>query len=140
MNRLYQWLSERASFFRSDKSDQVMRRTVRTEVTVEREGMTLMVGGAAAGLDFCPLCGNKLAPPQTVLASAPLQEENQVKETNNNLANLHAANAGSNKSQATTLASVRPASAEIYTNGSPRCQTGVPKTQLLKGAHTKEEL
>jgi hypothetical protein len=34
-------------------------------VTVEREGMTLLVGDAAAGFDTCPLCGNKLASAQT---------------------------------------------------------------------------
>jgi len=64
MNRLYQWLSGRASFFRSDTSGHGASRTVRTEVTVERQGMTLLVGGAAAGFDICPLCGTKLAPNQ----------------------------------------------------------------------------
>jgi hypothetical protein len=39
-------------------------RTVRTEVTVEREAMTLLVGDAGAGFDTCPLCGSKLAPEQ----------------------------------------------------------------------------
>jgi hypothetical protein len=62
--RLYQWLSQRASFFRSDTSGRGTTRTVRTEVTVQREGMTLLVGGEAAGFDTCPLCGNKLTPAQ----------------------------------------------------------------------------
>jgi uncharacterized Zn finger protein (UPF0148 family) len=140
MNRLYQWLSERARFFRSDTSDQGMRRTVRTEVTVEREGMTLMMGGTAAGFDICPLCGNKLTPSQTEQATAPRQKENQVKDTNDNLASLDAANAGSNKSQATTLASVRPASDGISINGSPRLANRGAQQQLLNGAHTKEKL
>jgi hypothetical protein len=74
MNRLYQWLTERASFFRSDRSDQGMSRTVRTEVTVQQERMTLMVDGAAAGFDICPLCGNNLAPAQTEKAIARLQQ------------------------------------------------------------------
>jgi len=65
MNRLFQWLSGRASFFRTDVSGRGTSRTIRTEVTVERQGMTLLVGGAgAAGFDTCPLCGNKLTPDQ----------------------------------------------------------------------------
>jgi hypothetical protein len=63
-NRLYQWLSQRASFFRPDTSGRGTSRTVRTEVTVQRERITLLVGDAAAGFDTCPLCGNKLAPAQ----------------------------------------------------------------------------
>jgi hypothetical protein len=71
MNRLYQWLSGRASFFRSDTSGRGASRTVRTEVTVERQGVTLLLGGAAAvSFDVCPLCGNKLAPAQTEKATA----------------------------------------------------------------------
>jgi hypothetical protein len=60
MKGLYQWLSERASFFRFDGSGHSTSRTVRTEVTVQ-QGMTLLVGGAT-DLDACPLCGNKLCP------------------------------------------------------------------------------
>jgi hypothetical protein len=64
VNRLYQWLSGRASFFRIGTSSRGTGRTIRTEVTVERQGMTLVLIGAAAGFDTCPLCGNKLAPNQ----------------------------------------------------------------------------
>ena len=61
MNRLYQWLSGRASFSRTDTPSRGTGRTVRTEVTVEHQGMTLVLGGAAAaGFDTCPLCGSKL--------------------------------------------------------------------------------
>jgi hypothetical protein len=74
VNRLYQWLCERASFFRSETSDQGTSRTVRTEVTVEREAITLTVGGAAAGLDICPLCGTKLAPAQAERARLRLEK------------------------------------------------------------------
>jgi hypothetical protein len=55
MNRLYQWLSRRASSFRSDTSGRGASRivqtvrTVRTEVTVEQRGITLLVDGAVAG-------------------------------------------------------------------------------------------
>jgi hypothetical protein len=59
--RLYQWLSQWASFIRSDTSGSGSTRTVRTEVTVERQAMAVLVGDVgAAGFDTCPLCGNKL--------------------------------------------------------------------------------
>ncbi len=74
MNRLYQWLSQRASSFRSDTSSRGTSRTVRTEVTVERQGMTLLMGGSAAGFDNCPLCGQKLAPAQAEQARLRLQQ------------------------------------------------------------------
>jgi hypothetical protein len=61
MNQMYQWLSGRASLFRFGKSGRGAGRNVRTEVTVERESTTLLVGGSAAIFDICPLCGNKLA-------------------------------------------------------------------------------
>ena len=60
---LYQWLTQRASFFRSDRSGESTGRTVRTEVTVERQGTTLLVS-SVAGFDTCPLCGSKLVPEQ----------------------------------------------------------------------------
>jgi len=74
MHKLYQRLSQRASFFRSDSSGGGTSRTVRTEVTVERQGMTLLVGAAAAGFNTCPLCGQKLAPAQAEQARLRLQE------------------------------------------------------------------
>ncbi len=74
MKRLYQWFSERASFFRSDSSGRGTTRTVRTEVTIREEGLTLLVGGAAAAFDLCPLCGQKLTPAQAERARLRLQE------------------------------------------------------------------
>ena len=72
MNRLYQWLSGRARFLRS-ASGRGTSRTVRTEVTVERQAVTLLVGGAsAAGFDICPLCGSKLTPMQAEQRSGRL--------------------------------------------------------------------
>jgi hypothetical protein len=66
MQRLYQWLSERASFFRYYASGHGVSSTLRTETTVRREGITLLVGGAAVlGLDICPLCGGKLSAEQS---------------------------------------------------------------------------
>jgi hypothetical protein len=73
VNRLYQWLSGRASFFRTDTSSRSLGRTVRTEVTVERQSTTMIVGGATAvGFDTCPLCGSKLAPDQAEQPSGRL--------------------------------------------------------------------
>jgi len=72
--RIYQWLSKQASFFRSDTPGRGTGRTVRTEVTVERQGMTLLVGGAAAGFDVCPLCGQKVGPAQAEQARLRLQK------------------------------------------------------------------
>jgi hypothetical protein len=72
--RLYQWLSERASFFRYVAVGHPNRSTVRTETTVRREGVTLLVGNVAASLDICPLCGNKLAPAQADQARLRLLE------------------------------------------------------------------
>jgi uncharacterized protein with PIN domain len=74
MNRIYQWLSERTSFFRSDGSGDGKGRTVCTEVTVRQERMTLLVRGEAARVDFCPLCGSKLARAQAEQARARLPE------------------------------------------------------------------
>jgi hypothetical protein len=73
MKRLYQWLSQRASFFRSDSSGRGTTRTIRTEVTVQREGLTLLVSNAAAGSDTCPLCGQTLAPAQAEQARLRLR-------------------------------------------------------------------
>jgi hypothetical protein len=73
-NRLYQWLTQRASFFGLGSSVRGMSRTVRTEVTVQREGLTLLMGGVAADFDTCPLCGQKLAPAQAEQARLRLLE------------------------------------------------------------------
>ncbi|MGP0020818.1 MAG: hypothetical protein ACLPHP_19775 [Candidatus Sulfotelmatobacter sp.] len=59
-------MSQRASGFRSERSTRnPATRTVRTEVTVERQGTTVILGDVGvAGFDTCPLCGSKLAPEQ----------------------------------------------------------------------------
>jgi hypothetical protein len=76
VHRLYQWLSERASFFRAEESGRGISRTVRTEVTVERQGVTVMfnAAGATAGFDHCPLCGKELTPAQAEPDSFPRQK------------------------------------------------------------------
>jgi len=74
VKRLYQWLSKRASLIRSHASGRGTTRTVRTEVTVERQALTVLVGGAAAGFDLCPLCGQQFGPAQTEQARLRLQE------------------------------------------------------------------
>jgi hypothetical protein len=74
MQRLYQWLSERARFFHCNAAGHGTGSTVSTETTVRREVMTLLVGSAVASLDVCPLCGNKLAPSQAEQARLRLIE------------------------------------------------------------------
>jgi hypothetical protein len=64
--RLYQWMTQRASFFRFAASGQSTSRTVRTEVTFERESISLSVNGPA--LNLCPMCGQTLDPPQAAQA------------------------------------------------------------------------
>jgi len=76
MQRLYQWLSERASFFRYDTVGHATSSRVCTETTIRREGVTLLVGGATPlGLDICPLCGSKLTPEQLELTRHQLSGE-----------------------------------------------------------------
>jgi hypothetical protein len=48
---------------------------------VRREGVTLLVSSAAAGLDICPLCGNKLVPTQAEQARLRLLEGVTSQET-----------------------------------------------------------
>jgi hypothetical protein len=70
--RLYQWLTQRASLFRFAASGRGTSRTVRTEVTLERESITLSVNGPA--FDLCPMCGQTLPPPQAAQAGLRLEE------------------------------------------------------------------
>jgi hypothetical protein len=72
--RLYQWLSKRARFSRSDAATGLSR-TIRTEVTIERCEKTLLVGGAPVDLDQCPLCGQKLVPAQAEQGGLLLQAD-----------------------------------------------------------------
>ena len=72
MKRLYLWFSERASFFHAETSGRGTSRTVRTEVTIRREGMTLQVNAAAAAtFETCPLCGTELVPPSEFGVTGP---------------------------------------------------------------------
>jgi hypothetical protein len=70
--RLYQWMTQRASFFRFAGSDRGTSRTVRTEVTFERESITLSVSGPS--LDRCPFCGQTLPTPQAAQAALRVEE------------------------------------------------------------------
>ena len=51
-----------------------MSRTVRTEVTVERQGVTVLLDNAAKGFDTCPLCGARLREAQAEQARLRLPE------------------------------------------------------------------
>jgi hypothetical protein len=74
MKRLYQWFSERASLFLSDTGDRGQNRTLRTEVTTQREATTLMVSGGTSGFDLCPLCGQKVVPVEAEQTSPHLRQ------------------------------------------------------------------
>jgi hypothetical protein len=65
-------MTQRASFFRfAAASGGGTSRTIRTEVTFERESITLSVNGPA--LNLCPICGQTL-PPQAAQAGLGLKE------------------------------------------------------------------
>jgi hypothetical protein len=70
--RLYQWMTQRASFFGFAASGPGASRTVRTEVTFERESITLSLNGSA--LDLCPMCGQTLHRPEGAQAGLRLEE------------------------------------------------------------------
>ena len=78
MHRLYQWLSHRASFFRSDSSSGGRARSVRTEVMLERQETILLMSGTAVDLNFCPLCGQRLPRPQAEEAGLRLQGDSMT--------------------------------------------------------------
>lgn len=78
VQRLYQWLSHRASFFRSDSSSGGRARSVRTDVMLERQETILVVSGAAADLNCCPFCGQRLAGTQAEEARSRLQRNSMT--------------------------------------------------------------
>jgi hypothetical protein len=65
-------MTQRASFFGFAASGPGASRTLRTEVTFERESITLSLNGSA--LDLCPMCGQTLSPPQAPQAELRLKE------------------------------------------------------------------
>jgi hypothetical protein len=72
--KLYQRLFNWARFGASP-SVPSLTRIVHTDVTVERQGMTVLLrGGAAADVDRCPLCGQSLAPAQKKQIRASLRK------------------------------------------------------------------
>jgi hypothetical protein len=74
MHRLLQTFCERAGFSRAETCRHGESHTIRTEVTVEREEMTVRLGGVTSGpLDACPVCGHKLALRQADQARARLE-------------------------------------------------------------------
>jgi len=63
MNRLVQWLRQRAYSLRTDTLFHGSGLTVRTVETVECQERTLLIGSLRKGtLDACPLCGVELGP------------------------------------------------------------------------------
>jgi hypothetical protein len=63
VHRLYQWLQERATFFRTRPRVSEPRRTIRTQVTVEEHQRTVLLNlSPVDGMCLCPLCGHPVAP------------------------------------------------------------------------------
>lgn len=61
MIHLFRWLHEHASIFRDTTWEQSGARTMRREVTVQKEERTLVVGtGFPQSSVVCPFCGQKL--------------------------------------------------------------------------------
>ncbi len=74
VKELYQRLLRWAMSFISGSSAPTAGRIVHTEVTVERQGVTVLLSGVAvADFDSCPLCGQRLAPTQAAEIRGCLQ-------------------------------------------------------------------
>jgi hypothetical protein len=74
VKELYQRLFRRAMAFLSGTSAPVTGRVVHTEVTVERQGVTVLLSGVgSADFDTCPLCGQRLAATQAAQIRGSLQ-------------------------------------------------------------------
>jgi C4-type Zn-finger protein len=73
MHRLWQTVCERVGFSRAGTYRHDESHTVRTEVMVEREEMTVRLGGGvtSATLDTCPVCGHKLVVERARLNDGP---------------------------------------------------------------------
>jgi hypothetical protein len=69
VTRLYQWLQERAMAYRAERVDSGRHSTVRTEVTVRQQEVTMLVSGVPA-VGTCPLCGQVLGSGTTFLHGA----------------------------------------------------------------------
>ncbi len=79
MNRLYQWLQERATSFRTVKQGTQPRRLMRTQVTVEEQQRTVLLSmPSVAGVCLCPLCGHPVAPLPGTEASVVTLDHSQV--------------------------------------------------------------
>jgi hypothetical protein len=73
--RLFNWARFRSATLGSSSAGPSVTRVVHTDVVVERQGMTVLLSGAAAAdFDTCPLCGQSLAPAQTAQIQASLQK------------------------------------------------------------------
>jgi len=74
VKELYQWLSRRAMAFLSG-SFAPAGRVIQTEVTIERQGITMLLSGVAASdFEVCPLCGGSLSSVQAEAMRGCLQE------------------------------------------------------------------
>jgi hypothetical protein len=76
MHQFYRSLREWASFLRSETSLRGASRTVRTEVTVDRQVTAVFRTGAGGeGSGACPLCGHQLEPAQRARWITPPEDD-----------------------------------------------------------------
>lgn len=81
VQKLYQRLFQRARFSRPGSSTSIVSRTVRTEVTVERQATTVLTGGIpATSFSTCTLCGQKLDQPQAEQTRLRLRQSSNSPE------------------------------------------------------------
>jgi hypothetical protein len=74
VKELYQRLFRRAMSFLSRRAAPGSGRIMHTEITVERQGVTVLLSGVrAADFDTCPLCGQKLGPTQAAQVQSSLR-------------------------------------------------------------------
>jgi len=87
VQKLYQWFSERARFFRNGVNPGPSP-TIRTEVTVERSRATVVLGDlTTAGIDTCPLCGQPLTPVQAQPSGLQLTAGREITQLQTNNSN-----------------------------------------------------
>jgi len=79
VHRLYQWLQERATFFRTRPRPSEPRRMIRTQVTVEEQQRTVLVNlSSVSGVCLCPLCGHPVSTLPADVAGSVTLEHSQV--------------------------------------------------------------
>jgi len=76
INRLAQWVRQRAGFLREETSLRGSSQTIRTVETIESEERTVLIAGHhVVDIDVCPLCGSRLNPQTSQNSTHPQLNE-----------------------------------------------------------------